>query len=304
MTGFDKLLSSIDGSWKTFSEAWKKASEQASEKSIHNLRVSSRRLIATLELWRAVSRNADIAKLQKGFKKVLKRMGPLRDVQVQLKGLSRIPRSGVILDFKRVLERRERRRIRRIRDELHDKDRRRFNDEMKSVRTEIARLNEKLDDARMHRSLDRILKLRQNDFSKTRRRFDPSNPESLHEMRIALKKLRYTVEAAQPVLGNSADEHAREMHALQQLLGESRDVELLRTELEKWVSRKGKKIAAVPALERLGEERETLRKKIGESIGSGKISAPEVLKPAAEKTQLVAPELNSGKILLKKVSGN
>jgi CHAD domain-containing protein len=46
-------------------------------------------------------------------------------------------------------------------------------------------------------------------------------------MRIALKKLRYVVEAAQPVLGLSGKHQADEMHAFQQLMGDSRDVEML-----------------------------------------------------------------------------
>ena len=48
------------------------------------VRVNTRRLIAILELAKAVSGKADIGKLQRRFKKVLKRMGPLRDMQVVL----------------------------------------------------------------------------------------------------------------------------------------------------------------------------------------------------------------------------
>src|SRR5262249_47507832 len=88
---------------------------------------------------------------------------------------------------------------------------------------------------------------------------------ALHEKRIALKKMRYAVEAAQPVLGPSAKQQADEMHAFQQIMGDSRDVGMLPVGLEKWAQKRGRIIAVVPALEQLKEKREDLLKKIIES---------------------------------------
>jgi CHAD domain-containing protein len=220
-------------------------------------------------------------------------MGPLRDVQVQLQGISHMRQSGLIADFKRMLERRERREVEAVHDDLQSRTKKRLNEGVKDIQTEFARLREKLDDAKVQRSVERALKLRQNEFLRRRRQFDPSNEETLHEMRIALKKLRYTLEAAQPVLGNEATERVREMQGFQQLLGDSRDTELLRSELEKWASKKGKKIAVVPTLERLDEQRESLRKKITEATVLEKISGSKTLKPTMEKTKVAAaPESN------------
>src|SRR5215831_5973256 len=107
----DGLPSSIEQSWKTFAGAWKKARAEASEKSIHHLRVSTRRLIAVLELAKAVFGHDEIAKLQRRFKKVLKRMGPLRDTQVLLESISHMPLTALISDFRQELELRERKEI-------------------------------------------------------------------------------------------------------------------------------------------------------------------------------------------------
>src|SRR5438552_17239703 len=97
----NELLSSFDTSWTGFSKSWKKARAKASEKSVHDLRVGTRRLIATLELTRVLSKRAEISKLQRRFKKVLKGMGPLRDVQVQLENVAHMrQKTGLILDFK------------------------------------------------------------------------------------------------------------------------------------------------------------------------------------------------------------
>src|SRR5438128_12484854 len=90
----DELVSSFNRSWKRFSGTWKKARADASEKSVHDLRVNTRRIIATLELARALSNRGDIAKVQRCFKQVLKSMGPLRHVQVQLDTDSRLRQPG------------------------------------------------------------------------------------------------------------------------------------------------------------------------------------------------------------------
>src|SRR5215510_10168814 len=107
----DDFLNTFDKTWDDFSAAWKKARAKASEKAVHDLRVNTRRLTATLELTRSLSRHEEILKLQRRFKKVLKAMGPLRDAQVQLKGISQVRQAGRILDFQRSLRRRARREI-------------------------------------------------------------------------------------------------------------------------------------------------------------------------------------------------
>ena len=64
----DELVSSFNRSWKRFSGTLKKARTDASEKSVHDLRVNTRRIIATLELARVLSNRGDIAKVQRRFK--------------------------------------------------------------------------------------------------------------------------------------------------------------------------------------------------------------------------------------------
>ena len=289
----EELLSSLDRSWNAFSQAWKKARVKASEKSVHDLRVNTRRLIAALELPRVLSKSERVAKLQRRFKKVLKRVGRLRDVQVQLESLSQIRNISVIDGFKRGLKRLERQEIGRIRAKLKRATKQRLGEALKDARSEFRRLHDSMGDDRFVRSVQRFLSSRRNQFLKAKHRFQrvqPLNEEALHEMRIALKKLRYVLEAAQPVLDPSAKQRAREMHAFQQLMGDSRDVEMLRVELEKWAKKKGKKIAVVPALERLQNKRETLLKKIIES--SDKLERTfetETARPVAETTQVLQP---------------
>jgi CHAD domain-containing protein len=285
-----ELLSLFDRSWEDFSGAWKKARAKASEKSIHDLRVSTRRLIATLELVRSLARREEVDHLQRSFKKVLKRMGPLRDVQVQLEGISHISGAGLIDDFKKMLERRESREIDKVRSELKRERKRHLSGNVKDVRKEFSSLYESLGIEKFRTAVERVLTSRRNEFLRAERRFhklQPLNDEALHEMRIALKKLRYVVEAAQPVLGASAKQSAKQMQAFQQLLGDARDVEMLRAGLETWAAKRGKKMAVVPALDGLAEKREQMLKRIMESsVEIEELLKVKAMKPAAEKTHV------------------
>jgi CHAD domain-containing protein len=294
----DELLSSFDTSWKGFSQAWKKAKAKASEKSVHDLRVNTRRLIANLELARSLSQRDDIARLQRHFKKVLKGIGPLRDLQVQLGTVTHLRQDRLVAEFKRVLERRESREIKTIHAELTRGRKQRLAKKIKDVRGEFSRFFESAGDAKIQRSIERVIHVRRNELLKAERHFrkmQPLNEEALHQVRLALKKLRYVLEAAQPVLKPSVKDLAREMQGFQQLIGDSRDLEILRAELEKWAKKRGKKIAIVPALETLNEKRESLISKFVESADQFEaLIRTEPTKPVVEKTAVVTEPRAAG----------
>lgn len=264
MRAKDSLVSTLDRSWKEFSRAWKKARTKASEKSIHDLRVNTRRLIATLGLMRALSRDTEITDLQRRVKKILKSMGPLRDIQVQLEGISEMPESDILQDFTRTLQRREKKEIKAIRAQLKQGRKRSLSKQISRIQGGLVKREQRADATKAKRAVERILASRRDEFITSHRRFS-GDDVTLHEMRIALKKLRYAVEAAQPMLNGSAKRSAVKMHDFQQLMGNTRDIEILRTELEKWADKKGKKLAVVPVLDQLREKQEGLLHKITKS---------------------------------------
>jgi CHAD domain-containing protein len=251
----EERLSAFTKPWKEFSRAWTNAHAEVSSKCIHDLRVTTRRLIARLELVGAVSNNEEIVRVQKDLKKLLKRMGALRDLQVELENLARLRANGVVSDFKQNLERRKTREVKTVRMDLKSGKRRRIQESIKALRPDFETLHSGPDNIEVRRSIERLIRTRRSEFFKARRRFKPGNEETLHKMRIALKKFRYVVEAAQPVLGGWAAESARKMHDFQQLMGNSRDVEILRAYLERWAVKRGKEVAVVPVLERLTKMR-------------------------------------------------
>jgi len=289
MSGINLLLHSFERSWKGFSSAWKKSRATAAEEPIHDLRVNVRRLIATLELTRALSRNREIPELQKDFKRILKRMGSLRDVQVQLLTLKDIRQTAAVVAFKESLERREKREIAQIRQKLKTTRKRDLAKGVKAIEAEFKRLRATRDDAKVRKAIDTVLRIRRNEFLKCKRRFKPAVDETLHDVRIALKKFRYVVEAAQPVLGPSAKARALQMQALQRLMGDSRDLEMLRAMLEKWAVRRGRKLAVFPAMNQLQLKRNRLLKEIVRALPRLEDNqTAEKIQPLAEKTAVAA----------------
>src|SRR5207247_73313 len=137
------------------------------------------------------SKNKEIARVRKQFKKVLKRMGPLRDVQVQLENLAGLRANEIITDFKGALKRREKSEIKRIRRDLKRGDRRQLEKGIRDLRPDFEDLRRAVKDTSIRRSIEQVIRLRRSEFFKARQRFKPGNDETLHEMRIALKKFRY-----------------------------------------------------------------------------------------------------------------
>jgi hypothetical protein len=80
---------------------------------------------------------------------------------------------------------------------------------------------------------------------------DPANVRELHDLRIAAKRLRYTLEVLGSVLGPAAGVVENEARALQDLLGEVHDCDVLaprlETELAKLVAEDARAVAALAA---------------------------------------------------------
>jgi CHAD domain-containing protein len=286
----EDFVCSLDQPWSEFSKAWKKTRRRASEEAIHDLRVNARRLIENLEVARALSKANDFSHLKRRFKKFLKGMGKLRDLQVQLENAAHLRRSQAIVDFTKRLERLERQEIENIQSELKNNKRQRFAHALDDVRSQFRRSQGTAREDRMRSAIRRILNTRHNEFIKAKRRFHRSeqhNEDALHEMRIALKKLRYAMEAAQPVLSESEKGQIDAMRAFQKLMGDSRDLEMLRSTLEQWAKKKGKKLAVIPALQNLEEKRKALLKKLVESSQELEtILEPKGDGPVGEKHQV------------------
>jgi CHAD domain-containing protein len=268
MKPHEKVFYSLDPPWNDFSKTWKNVRRKASEKSVHDLRVNARRLRENLEFARALSNTKDVRKLMRRLKKLLKRTSALHDLQVQLETAANLPQSNAIVRFTQHLQRLERKRIKKVETEFKRTEKQRLTRTFKDVRSEFNQSQGTKGKTKTQDSVRRILATRRNAFLEAKRRFDESQPnseEALHQMRIALKKLRYAMEAARPMLAGAEKEQIEAMRTFQKLIGDSRDLGILHVELEHWANKRGKTLTVIPALQELEEKRQTLLNKLLEA---------------------------------------
>ena len=200
--------------------------------SVHKARVATRRLRAALPI--AASRRK-IAPLARSIRRVTDALGPVRELDVALMILKEVEEDGGV----------SRAAAHRLRTAIGDERR-----QLRAV------LNDRLEKVDFDKLRKRMIAAARNGDESTPRIRDPKRaasaheeavrrarrldraleraaalyvPDRLHEVRIAVKKLRYTIELEQRFRGSRAKTRIRTLKAAQDLLGRMHDLEVLIT---------------------------------------------------------------------------
>ena len=206
---------------------------------MHELRVETRRLLAWLDLCAPLLPASTVRSAYRRGRRLLKLFAPLRDTQVQLQLVERqLQTFPVLADFRRKLARHERRLLARAEHKL-----RRF---------KVATLMDRLDavgrglrrafanPAAARASVTAVQREAQAAFAETiarRQAVEADDPATVHRLRVAFKRLRYTLELLTPVLPRINAAMPRRMRAYQTRMGELQDHEVLRRNLEEFAAR-------------------------------------------------------------------
>jgi len=179
-------------------DAAREAASDPGPDGVHDLRVSTRRLRAALELWLDSASGKKLDRCRKSLRKLGRKLGAVREADVNLQELSELarrrPADTVAIEFAAASEaRRKRRRARTLQKELARID---LPELTREIRSELA----KVDDSEKasfplvlvaRRELERRVPPLEALLDGVLQR--PSAP-ALHRVRIELKKLRYSVE--------------------------------------------------------------------------------------------------------------
>jgi len=234
------LQGSLDSLWRGYCKKLRRCQKRFSEKSVHNLRVATRRMLSQLDMVGALHADDSYRKARRILKKRLDVFDDLRDVQVQLQYVGRMqrlyPELSVLLEK---LERRERRLIKSVAKKVRG-----FR--TGKVTNHLARLEKTLrstfkDPRGAERNAASLERAVQQAFDKVvalRGRIDPSNTATIHRTRIAFKKFRYMVESLQPLLPKASSRQLERMHRYQTRMGEIQDIEILMARLDVLVGKK------------------------------------------------------------------
>ena len=233
------LTVSLRTQWKRYRKRLKRCQENFSEEAVHESRVETRRLLATVELLGAFIRDERIKKAQRALKRHLDTFDDLRDTQVQLRYVSKMLRAypaarlfhAYLLKWGDRYTTETRKRIKRIKtkrlgqiiasckEEMRQERKRRTS---KQALTNLMRA--------VNRAFARVVQLKA--------RIDPDNTATIHRMRIAFKKFRYMVEALLTLLPGVTEKRLAAMHHYQTMMGDIQDIEVLIVTLGKFFKKK------------------------------------------------------------------
>ena len=223
------LLRSFIGRREFFVSQLARTRKRATEKAIHDLRVSIRRLAAVLDVIKIIVSSSNLTKTRKRLKRLLGALSELRDVQVQIVTVRQLAGEFPVLNlFLTLLLVREKQIVRQIHVELRD-----FHVEQvdpgiiqieKDLQTVLA--DPALRDAARAMVLGTLAKT----FSRTVQ-LKPAalsgKGNSIHRLRIAFKRFRYTVEALEAILPNVTGRMKKSMNSYQVRMGNIQDMDVL-----------------------------------------------------------------------------
>jgi len=210
-----------------------------SEKSVHNLRVHCRRLIARLLLVQTAVPSLEAASTIRFLKRLMKAFGELRDVQVQQQALrddlkEHPELAGLWLD----LGFREQDLSRAAANELARFKLGKINKRVRRVESDladpVARLGSK---ARLQESLVQALESAYTDVARRKQAVNRSVPATVHSTRIAYKKYRYMVESLPAGIGRPSPIQLSVMADYQAAMGRIQDVEVLESFVSDYAQR-------------------------------------------------------------------
>jgi CHAD domain-containing protein len=226
------LITSLDERWQKYSVELANCRAAFSEAAVHDVRVATRRLLATLDLIAASVSDVKTTKLHRALKEQLDDIDDLRDTQVMLaeatEQLSSIP---ALVTLQIYLQKREQRFMRKAQEDIEALDIDKLEKRLLKIRTSLL--------ANAETNID-LLSVVDDAFLAVIKRtgkVDPAEPATIHRVRIAFKTFRYMVEIIHPVLPDFPKKQLKQMQDYQTSMGDIQDVEVFLRTLEKFSSR-------------------------------------------------------------------
>jgi len=222
------LLNALDDRWKKFRAQQKACRDEFSEEAVHDLRVATRRLLALFDLLNSFITHKRIQKIRRELKEQLDDLDDLRDTQVLLADISEfICDLPELRGFQKWLQKNENSLLKHTRGLVKSHK----TGKLAGRVNKTPALIESLAGAALHEQVFAALDLRFMRVLETYAAMDAGNIPSIHKLRVAFKKFRYTVEIARPLLETFPDGNFKRMHDYQSMMGDIQDPEVA---LEYW----------------------------------------------------------------------
>lgn len=210
-------------------EVWNKFSE----KSVHDLRVTIRRFLALLNVLNKDLTNGYIKLLRKQLKKELKLYNPLRDNQVQMIKIGKLSELFPILNnYLIYLSENELTILNSIKEKIDNKFACEINESVFFLKIQLKQMIPKSGITKNH-----LINAALNEYLSVlemAKILNKNDLQSFHQLRIAFKKFRYTMEFLKPIL-NLSDNYYKKLKTFQDILGDIQDNRVLLENLNYWI---------------------------------------------------------------------
>lgn len=218
------LLASLENGWKKYRKELKRCREEFSFDAVHDLRTSTRRILAITQLLNSIFSRPRLKKLIRTFKAQLDIFDDLRDTQVTAAELSKIVQEFPQLEpFQEHLRQMEEKALRKARKELKAL-------KTAKVKKRIRKTRQALDSKTTEVPESDILTAVDHAFQRIAQRYsqvDLARPSTIHRVRIAFKSFRYMMEVVHPLLQGFPQENLERMNEYQSLMGKIQDLKVL-----------------------------------------------------------------------------
>jgi len=217
----DLLISSVRKSLDIYSQNLELSKNSFSEKNIHDFRVCIRRFLAVNSLIFQLTGNNDCVELKLMLKYQLKLFNPLRDNQVQfLKTYELVYNFPVLYKYLHFLLDREETLVSPLEEAISS-----F--EINKIKDFVSKIIEDITEKIKSRDLGKkeLINLAEARFNKVINKYKLVNPNDLrtiHKVRLAYKKFRYTMEILREII-KLTDEDLILMKSLQTTMGNIQD---------------------------------------------------------------------------------
>ena len=221
MTLTEHFLATFQERWEKFNLELVHCRDEFSEAAVHDLRVATRRLVACLDLARALDPHPRLQKMRRALKSQIDELDDLRDCQVMLAELAEAveshpelaPLHDHLLASEKRLMRKSRKQIKELKLSALQK---RFEKVRASLEEQLARPEAETE---LLQAVDQAYET----ATKRYVQIDAAHPASIHRLRLAFKKFRYRVEIIHPTLPDFPKDLLKRMHDYQSLMGEVQD---------------------------------------------------------------------------------
>lgn len=218
------LLAALETGWKKYRKELKRCRAEFSFDAVHDLRTSTRRILAIIQLLKSIFPRPRLKKLIRAFKAQLDIFDDPRDTQVTLAEIS-----NVVQEFPQVEPFHEH--LRQMEAKALRKARRKVKAlETAKVKKRIRKTREALEAKKTEVHESDILDAVDNAFQRIEQRYsrvDLARPSTIHRVRIAFKSFRYMLEVVHPLVKGFPEENLKRMNDYQDLMGKIQDLEVL-----------------------------------------------------------------------------